>query len=384
MKLFYIRSNKDTDKALIYLHVRKQKNEHSINIKYYPGLVIDPEWWLPASQRVKEREDIPFKDINRKLGKMELAVRKLFLENDISQVTEEMIRSELDDVLGVKTKIDITDFIEFSKIPILKRFKKRISFSDINYQFLKDVSSWMAVTTSERGEVYKASTISMTVKRIKASYREAVKQGLAEFKPLDYSFPNPKVVSIYLTESDLDKLYNLELTGMKELCRDWFLIGCYTGLRAGNYLALTKSNINIEQGYLETVVNKGGPLIKIPLHRVVRELFSKYDGEIPPGPGICYFDRLIKTICKEAKIDDKVIIPVQRGNIRSEVEHQKWELVSSHTARRTMATQLYLRNVPLRYIMSILGHRNEATTLHYIKAGINEVYDDVAKLDFWK
>lgn len=381
---FYVRKDKGSEKGHIYFHIRKQKNEHSINIKYYQGLVIDSEWWLPSSQRVKEREDIPFKDINRKLGKMELAVRKLFLEHDISQVSEEMIRSELDDILGVKTKKDITDFIEYSNLPILRRFKARISFSDVNYQLLKDIASWMAATNSKRGEIYKASSISLLVRKIKASYREAVREGLAQFKPLDFSFPNPKVMSIYLTEEDLDKLYKLELKGTKELCRDWFIVGCYTGLRAGNYLALKKANISIENNYIETVVNKGGPLIRIPIHRVVREIINKHNKEIPPGPSIFYFDRLIKDICKEAGINDKVILPVQRGNVRSQIEVEKWEVVASHTARRTMATQLYLRNVPLRYIMSILGHKTESTTLHYIKAGINEVYEDVAKLDFWK
>jgi len=45
----------------------------------------------------------------------------------------------------------------------------------------------------------------------------------------------------------------------------------------------------------------------------------------------------------------------------------KWELVSSHTARRTFATNCYLDGIPTRTIMRITGHKKEDDFFRYIR-----------------
>ena len=45
----------------------------------------------------------------------------------------------------------------------------------------------------------------------------------------------------------------------------------------------------------------------------------------------------------------------------------KYIRVSSHTARRSAATNMALNGTPLRDIMQITGHKSEATLLKYIK-----------------
>lgn len=60
-------------------------------------------------------------------------------------------------------------------------------------------------------------------------------------------------------------------------------------------------------------------------------------------------------------------------------------MVATHTARRSLATNLYLRDTPLRYIMSITGHTTESQCLKYIKnSGLDELSKKVAEMDFWK
>ena len=45
----------------------------------------------------------------------------------------------------------------------------------------------------------------------------------------------------------------------------------------------------------------------------------------------------------------------------------KWELVTSHTARRSFATNAFLNDVPALAIMQITGHRTESAFMKYIR-----------------
>ncbi len=56
-----------------------------------------------------------------------------------------------------------------------------------------------------------------------------------------------------------------------------------------------------------------------------------------------------------------------RGGKRVVITVEKWKLVSSHTARRSFATNLYKSNFPAISIMKITGHKTEKAFLKYIK-----------------
>ena len=67
------------------------------------------------------------------------------------------------------------------------------------------------------------------------------------------------------------------------------------------------------------------------------------------------------------------------------ITKKRWQMVTTHTARRSCATNLFLRGVPITTIMLITNHRSEAQCREYIKDFTrNEVDKKVAELDFWK
>ena len=49
------------------------------------------------------------------------------------------------------------------------------------------------------------------------------------------------------------------------------------------------------------------------------------------------------------------------------VRYLKYQCIGFHTARRTFATNLYLKGMPTLAIMSMTGHTTEANFLKYIK-----------------
>lgn len=57
-----------------------------------------------------------------------------------------------------------------------------------------------------------------------------------------------------------------------------------------------------------------------------------------------------------------------KGGINQREIKNKFELVCIHTARRTLATQLYEHGLPLAQIMKITGHKKLSTLQKYIKS----------------
>ena len=62
-----------------------------------------------------------------------------------------------------------------------------------------------------------------------------------------------------------------------------------------------------------------------------------------------------------------ISITETKGGVEVTTKAHKWELVSSHTARRTFATNCYLDGIPTRTIMRITGHKKEDDFFRYIR-----------------
>ena len=67
------------------------------------------------------------------------------------------------------------------------------------------------------------------------------------------------------------------------------------------------------------------------------------------------------------KISDKIIKDTYRSGISISFKKYKYELITSHTARRSFATNLYLKGFASKIIMAATGHKKETTFLKYLK-----------------
>jgi integrase len=61
-----------------------------------------------------------------------------------------------------------------------------------------------------------------------------------------------------------------------------------------------------------------------------------------------------------------------RGGVREEKCYEKCDMVTTHTARRSFATNAFKRNVPTLSIMQITGHHTESSFMRYIRIGKEE------------
>lgn len=186
----------------------------------------------------------------------------------------------------------------------------------------------------------------------------------------DFRLKKETVTTVYLTSDEVEKLYNLRLNYQNTLIRDLFVVGCLTGMRYSDYLQLALSNIRANVIIKKT--KKTGSFVEIPIHPIVREILSKYNGFPPYTNTQQNFNARIKAICKRAGITDKVYIERTRGCKTERFSTPRNKLISSHTARRSFATNAYLAGIPAARIMLMTGHTTEDSFFRYIRIARSE------------
>lgn len=193
----------------------------------------------------------------------------------------------------------------------------------------------------------------------------------------------------------------MKLTGMKEVVRDWFLIGCYTSLRYDEFSKIEKGCIGYTEKGTKVIRIKQGKVfskVVIPiLNEELEKLLEKYNYTAPklsepvanrylkeichelsetvPSLGVTYRTILTKT---EQKIMSEGRLKIEQDEAGSYIK-PKWKCVSCYTSRRTAITNMYLSGqFTMRQMMSVSGHKKEETFMKYVRLSLDEKADEVA------
>lgn len=142
-------------------------------------------------------------------------------------------------------------------------------------------------------------------------------------------------------------------------------------------------NVNLTNNTLRVRTQKTGEWVVIPLHKYVRNIIKRYKG-FPKGRANQYLNRELKHIAKAACIKGSVVLTRTQGGKKVSTTYQKWELITTHTARRSFATNLFKAGIPAISIMKITGHKNVATFMKYIKIDAQENAEIIAKHRIFK
>lgn len=137
-----------------------------------------------------------------------------------------------------------------------------------------------------------------------------------------------------------------------------FLCEYYCLARSSDIQRLTPENI--QGDFITYVSQKTKIATTVPLHKN----FIKYFKQRGKTLDRASFNRIIKRICKNCGIDDEVKL-FYHGRMQM---RKKYELIGSHTARRSGATELARRGVPISTISKMMSHTNEIITSRYIFA----------------
>jgi len=252
----------------------------------------------------------------------------------------------------------------------LKEFasSKGFDFKDINKDFYKGFVSFF---TSKKSERYPngltKNTIGKKIKVLKTFLNAATPEYLTSDQYKGFKVLTENSTSVYLSESELQKFFELDLSDRPHLgkVRDLFLVGCWTGLRFSDWNRVRPENI--KNGLITLNQTKTGQSVVIPIHPVVNTILDKYEGNLPKPISNQKFNNYLKKVARLADFKEAITKQTTRaGKIDTSIKF-KWEMITTHTARRSFATNAYKMGIPSITIMAITGHRTETSFLRYIK-----------------
>jgi integrase len=260
--------------------------------------------------------------------------------------------------------------------------QKEVDFDTIDLDFYNGFLSFL------NREGYSKNSIGGFIKDIKVFMNEAVDRKLThnlEYRNRKFKVLEEQVDKIYLSQNELLKIFDLDLSNNQRLekVRDLFVVACYTGLRFSDLIQVQSENINAGN-QIKIRTEKTGETVVIPIHKFVREILDKYNGSLPRSISNQKMNQYLKEIAEKAGISEAVKIAITKGGKTENQISQKHELVTTHTARRSFATNAYLADVPPISIMKITGHRTEKSFMKYIRISQEDNANKLLNHPFFK
>jgi site-specific recombinase XerD len=308
-------------------------------------------------------------------------------ESEFSPIVSKFITQQMD---RIKDQQKATHQGYNQLLNHLSSFKngKTLEFRDLNQKRLEDFMNHMKKSISPvTNKPYSKSNINKIQRRLVAIIGKASEYGIEvdqAYKNRSWKIaPSSDEISgndVVLSPDEIKLLEDTHLESRLDRIRDLFLIGIYTGQRFSDFSRLNVDSVFIEndRNYITIIQKKGNVKVRIPYSDKIRNIFEKYKG-YPPPISEQKFNAGVKEVCKAIGLTQKVsvYIDVPDQNV-TEIIKEKWECVSSHTARRTFCTNNILNGVPPSMVMKISGHKNLKTLSRYVRINFNnQISEDV-------
>ncbi len=185
--------------------------------------------------------------------------------------------------------------------------------------------------------------------------------------------------NVFVNDAELDSIENLDLTDKPALesIRDIFLIGCETGLRYSDLSALRLTHFS--DNFIRKPTHKTSKKVIIPISSRLKRVLERNGGTLPKAPSSGNFNKKIKEVCRMAGLTSTFTWLEQRGNRKEELSAAKYEVISSHTCRRSFCTNQFLKGMPNFLIRKISGHTTEKAFLQYIRIDEEQAAEEMAR-----
>lgn len=382
--------------ANVKMYAEKRKNKVSNEIKtdnvpiimsfsyegarlmYPTGQKVDLKKWDHAKQRVKPQVSGAL-EINNSLEYLKEKTMKIYRDAKLQEipVTNSYLKKMLKPNTSVKKSIP-EYFDEFfienerrfkpetksklkSNLKHLKRFSEstrfKLEFDAIDDLFLRKYLDYFYSLGHTN------NTISKTIKNLKWFLNWCTEKGYnknlqyRKFKVAEF-----KKVIISLSSDELDKIINCKLDNDRlNQVRDIFCFGCFTGLRFSDLRQLKSENIVGDFIKLRTIKTDSDVVIPIlPITRNIIEKYKNYpmDTILPPISNQ-KMNEYIKEIAQIAGLDEEIVIYRYRGKERIENRFKKYEVVTSHVARKSFISIAFRMGIPTDIIKSISTHKSD-------------------------
>lgn len=427
MQVRYFLVDKSRNKTSVRGIVHFANQRYHINVR--ESVLV--KYWNTTTYRCRTVRDYPeASHINARLDDWAKVIEKAINSFGLVTPTQKMLLDKIDEIIknrnieagGVieneeeqylvafaeryrdtSTKAERTRKGYTTTINKLKEFEKahkvKLRFIDIDIDFYNKFKNWMMHSTyvkstkkDKDGKIIEEKRLSYTKNYIGALFKNITVfmneskgkvHDFSGFIDKDFKSEKEETDSIYLTQEEIQKIYDLEITeellkanGYKNQNlittinslneeRDRFLLGCFTALRHSDYSRL--DNLHFKEDIIRIWTVKRDKKVFIPMHFRVKEILERRSNILPTPISDQKHNKQVKAIGKLAGINEEVVLTKTRGGKRIESVNPKYKFITSHTARRSGATNMYLAGVDLKFIQDILGHSKIEQTIRYIK-----------------
>lgn len=360
---------------------------YGVRLKYATGEKIHPSNWDGENDRVVALYPRS-KDINLLLDSIETEVQRIYDEaiDTKANLSKDYFRHHLKAIFrseSVVIKSFLECFDEFLTITTstkkpntvrkyisllnhLKDFSKKskisLSFETVDFKFYDLLIDYFI---NEKKHL--DNTMGKYITALKMFLYWSADRGYNPsqiFKK--FKCPSDKVDIITLTNDELMRLYNLDITfdTRLEQVRDFFCFGCFTGLRYSDIALLTKEKINGDSIRLKT--KKTRDTVIIPLNVFSKAILEKHGYSIPAISNQ-KTNFYLKKIGMLAGLSERVIILKYSGVNEVTFDRPKYEFLTTHTARRTFITLSLEKGMRPETLMEITGIKSYPVFKRYIK-----------------
>jgi integrase len=411
---FSLRSDKNPSK--IYVRLR---NGRSSDMTVYTGYIIDPKHWNSTKGEVKQSALFDDKiNLSRDLNNLKnkvieelnsssskgITINKQWLESVISNEDSNIgesespkliydlmneYKNELKFKINPKTNKPISENTIRGFTQVIERlinFEKHVGIkylvSEVDLNFKFEFVNYMINVSG-----FSQNTINKSIKQLKTVCLDAIDKGFSvNIQVRSTKFNHPREVADFVTinEAEINQIRKFKGTDYHMNARDWLIIGCWTGCRVNDLMQLSMNNINeTEKGqkFIRYTQSKTNKQVDLPIHPHVEEIIKRLKG-FPRPISDQRFNEWIKDVCRDSGLTQEVY--GSRQNPESHKKEvgafKKYELIRSHTCRRSFATNHYDK-LPNKKIMAVTGHSTEQMLLSYIGETKNDHIDDF--LNVW-
>jgi len=383
-------------------------------IVFSTGEKIHPNEWNSDIQRAINSKKYPHNsDVNMWLEKIDTETKFIFRNFNLENITpnRDLVLKSINERLFQKSSRRIPTLLEFIEkyIEESSRIKKpdtvrtyvttfkhlksyassqsiHLDYSSIDLNFYNSFVDYLMHDLS-----LSQNTIGKHIQVFKTFMNEATDRGYnkkMDFRGRKFRRMSEPVESIYLNEREIDIIWKLDLTDKPNLerVRDLFIIGCYTGLRYSDFIRITPENIVQEDDnqYINILTQKTSQKVIIPLKPIVLEILDKYDGHIPKPLTNQKMNQYLKVIGKLAGLNQLIPITKTKAGKQSTNLVPKYNLIKTHTCRKSFATNAFRAGLPTLSIMKITGHKTETQFYRYVRITELENASSLTKHEFFK
>ena len=199
-----------------------------------------------------------------------------------------------------------------------------------------------------------------------------------KYKPID---AKPKIA---LTEEDLMRIYWFDIKTLPfrpqkirtlERVRDHFIISCYLGQRFSDASRFDQANFRgSSKEIFEITQQKTGSHATLKFDNLyhggipecARKILEKYDYQSPWHGHISNYNRYLHELMQHIGFNESIKHEYKVHGKLVTKYYQKWELISSHSSRRTFITCAVKRNVNSQIIKKASGHQSDKSFGKYV------------------